>query len=199
MKRVIDKPYSTYCAHSAVTSNIEVKCPKCGGLGIISSDEKTAVFKCTVCGSLAREECVAYRYHVANRCKSCGRYYRVPVASERGRHFSILNVPCLYCGHIMPGEVLKKASALSCYCEIQNACEPFFGYELWFLAYYKNKPVWAVNREHLNYLIEYLSADLREKPAGYPMQNQADHLPAFMKAAKNREGLMKLLRKMLEK
>ena len=41
--------------------------------------------------------------------------------------------------------------------------EPYFGLELWFLTSFQGKPVWALNREHLAYLIGYLSADLREK------------------------------------
>ena len=54
------------------------------------------------------------------------------------------------------------------------------------------------NREHLAYLIDYLSADLREKPLGRAKKTQADHLPAFMKTAKNRERIVKLLKKLQE-
>ena len=62
----------------------------------------------------------------------------------------------------------------------------------------QGKPVWSLNREHLAYLIDYLSADLREKPLGIPRKTQADHLPTFMKTAKNRERIVKLLKKMQE-
>lgn len=60
-----------------------------------------------------------------------------------------------------------------------------------------NKLVWALNWEHLHYLIHYLSADLREKPfSTYSiMKTQADHLPTFMKTAKNRKGIVKALEK----
>lgn len=60
-----------------------------------------------------------------------------------------------------------------------------------------NKLVWALNWEHLHYLIHYLSADLREKPfSTYTiMKTQADHLPTFMKIAKNRKGIVKALEK----
>ena len=56
----------------------------------------------------------------------------------------------------------------------------------------------TLNREHLAYLIGYLSADLREKPLGRAKMTQADHLPTFMKTAKNRERIVKLLKKMQE-
>ena len=64
---------------------------------------------------------------------------------------------------------------------------------------FQGKPVWALNREHLAYLIGYLSADLREKPPGRAKMTQADHLPTFMKTAKNRERIVKLLKKLQEK
>jgi len=49
------------------------------------------------------------------------------------------------------------------------------------------------------YLIDYLSVDLREKPSGSQKKTQADHLPTFMKTAKNRERIVKLLKKLQEK
>ena len=67
------------------------------------------------------------------------------------------------------------------------------------MTFFQGKPVWALNREHLAYLIDYLSADLREKPLGRAKKTQADHLPTFMKTAKNRERIVKLLRQMQEK
>ena len=50
----------------------------------------------------------------------------------------------------------------------------------------------------ISYLIDYLSADLREKPLGRAKKTQADHLPTFMKTAKNRERIVKLLKKLQE-
>ena len=76
--------------------------------------------------------------------------------------------------------------------------EPYFGLELWFLTSFQGKPVWALNREHLAYLIDYLSADLREKPSGSQKKTQADHLPTLMKTAKNRERIVTLLKKLQE-
>ena len=99
----------------------------------------------------------------------------------------------------MSGEVHKTAEAFSYIGEIRDGREPYFGLELWFLTSFQGKPVWALNREHLAYLIDYLSAGLREKPPGSPPKTQADHLPTVMKTAKNRERIVKLLRKLQEK
>ena len=98
----------------------------------------------------------------------------------------------------MSGKVHKTVEAFSYAAEINKGKEPWFGLELWFLTSFQRKPIWAINREHLTYLIDYLSADLREKPTGRRKKTQSDHLPTFMKTAKNRERIVKLLEKMQE-
>ena len=188
-----------YSAYDALTSGIQVKCPKCHGTGVVTADEDNAYFRCLSCGHQVARDRTIYRYDVHNQCKNCGRYYRVDIEDEERQHFSVLHVACPYCGTTMPGEVHKTAEAFSYIGEIRDGREPYFGLELWFLTSFQGKPVWALNREHLAYLIGYLSADLREKPPGRAKMTQADHLPTFMKTAKNRERIVKLLRQMQEK
>ena len=120
------------------------------------------------------------------------------IEDEAKQHFPVLHVACPYCGATMPGKVHKTAEAFSYGAEIQGGKDPWFGLELWFLTSFQGKPVWALNREHLAYLIGYLSADLREKPSGRQKKTQADHLPTFMKTAKNRARIVKLLKKLQE-
>ena len=43
------------------------------------------------------------------------------------------------------------------------------------------KRVYYLNREHLAYLIDYLSADLREKPLGRAKKTQSDYDKALPK------------------
>lgn len=199
MSRIVDEPYFTYSAYSALTSGIQVKCPKCHGSGIVTADLNTAYFRCLSCGHQETCDRTIYRYDVHNQCKHCGRYYRVDIEEEAKQHFSTLHVACPYCGTIMPGKVHKTAEAFSYTGEIMDGREPYFSLELWFLTSFQGKPVWALNREHLAYLIDYLSADLREKPAGQMVtKTQADHLPTFMKTAKNRDRIVKLLKKLQE-
>ncbi len=197
MERIVDQPYYTYSVYSALKSELNVKCPKCHGFGVVTVGEDAAFFRCTNCGYTEEKDRTIYRYDVHNQCKSCGRYYRVDIQDADKQHFHVLHVACPFCGTVMPGKVHKTAEAFFHWGEIENGCDPFFGLELWFLSTFQNKPVWALNREHLAYLIDYLNAGLREKPAGYGvMRTQADHLPTFMKTAKNRERIVKLLKDM---
>lgn len=204
MKRVVDKPYYTYYLSGALSSGINVKCPKCHGFGVVTADKNTFFFKCTACGYAQKKERAIYSYDVQNQCKCCGRYYRVDIKDEDKQHFHVLNVACPFCATVMPGRVHRTKGAYYVMGDIKDGYEPYFGLELWFLSAFQGKPVWALNRKHLSYLIEYLDADLRESPAQYraqygTMRTQADHLPTFMKTAKNRGRIVKILREMQDK
>ena len=197
MKRTVDRNYFVNSTSAAFSTGIAVKCPKCQGLGVVKTDGYKAYFKCPNCATALTKERTNYRCDVHNQCPKCGRYYRVDIDEESKQHFPALRVACPFCGHMTAGKVHRTRQGFTYYSEVQNGLEPFFGFELWFLAYLGRKAVWSLNREHLNYLIDYLSADLRQKPAGYFSQHaQADHLPTFMKTAKNRERIVKLLQGM---
>ena len=197
MKRTVDRNYFVNSTSAAFSTGIAVKCPKCQGLGVVKTDGYKAYFKCPNCATALTKERTNYRCDVHNLCPKCGRYYRVDNDEESKQHFPAVRVACPFCGHMTAGKVHRTRQGFTYYSEVQNGREPFFGFELWFLAYLGRKAVWALNREHLNYLIDYLSADLRQKPAGYFSQHaQADHLPTFMKTAKNRERIVKLLQGM---
>ena len=44
MSRIVDEPYFTHSAYSALTTGIQVKCPKCHGAGVVTADEDTDLF-----------------------------------------------------------------------------------------------------------------------------------------------------------
>jgi uncharacterized Zn finger protein len=108
MKRTIDKLYNTYSVYTTSKTGINVKCPKCKGLGVVTADYYNAYFRCTVCFASKTKEFANYRYDVHNQCKECGRYYRVDITDKDKRHFKCLNVACPHCGYVMPGKVQKK-------------------------------------------------------------------------------------------
>ncbi len=203
MKRAIDKPHYTYSVISAIKSGIYVKCPKCNELGIVTADENMFYFKCTNCYASQTAERMIYEHKVENICKNCERYYRVKI-SDNNQYFPVLRVNCPYCSYVMPGKVQKYSSNgwyLYAGGNIRNGCEPLFGFELWFLTEFRGNLIWALNREHLTYLIDYLSADLREEPSPLygTVHTQSDQLPTFMKTAKNRDRIVKCFEAMLQK
>ncbi len=90
MSRIIDEPYFTYSAYNALTSGIQVKCPKCHGAGMVTADDDNAYFRCLSCGHQETRDRTIYRYDVHNHCKNCGRYYRVDIEDEAKQQFSVL-------------------------------------------------------------------------------------------------------------
>ena len=59
MRRIVDEPYFTYSAYDALTSGIQVKCPKCHGTGVVTADEDNAYFRCLSCGhQVARDRTI---------------------------------------------------------------------------------------------------------------------------------------------
>lgn len=197
MKRIIDQKYFTHTVYTANTMGIYVACPSCHGLAIVTADSQNAYLKCTKCSHTLSVDRTIYRYDVHNRCKSCEQYYRVDITDKKNQHFHSLHVACPHCGFIMSGNIHKTPLAYSYLGEIKHSCEPYFGLELWYLASFDSKAVWALNPQHLAFLIDYLDADLREKPLGNSLtKTQADHLPTFMKLAKNRKKIVKLLKEL---
>jgi uncharacterized protein (DUF983 family) len=92
MSRIVDKPYFTYSAYNALTSGIQVKCPKCHGAGVVTADDDNAYFRCLSCGHRMTQDRTIYRYDVHNQCKNCGRYYRVDIEDTAKQHFPVLHV-----------------------------------------------------------------------------------------------------------
>ena len=109
MSRAIDEAYFKYSVYSAMESGMQVKCPKCQGLGMITADEDNVYFKCTSCNHQKRYDRTIYRYDIHNKCINCGRYYKVDIEDETKQHFSVLNVACPHCGTQMQGKVNKTA------------------------------------------------------------------------------------------
>lgn len=201
MLRTIDSPYGTCSTASALRSGLMVKCPVCGGPGAVTADEETFSFCCELCHHVMRKPRAAFRRKVEGLCQGCGRYYRAHILEEDQNGSPVRRVACPYCGHAMDGRVQKVPSGwYTVWGTIQNGREPFFGLELWFLSSYRGRPVWALNRGHLTYLIGYLSAGIRERPlVGHLGRTQADQLPTYMKTAKNRSGILKCLERMQER
>lgn len=197
MKRFSDAGFYEFTPYTVSQTGIWVKCPACGGRGIVTSDYPDAEFRCTSCGAIKHKDLGNYRLSVHAQCKKCGKFFREDVSEDHKGNAA--HVACPACGAVVSGKIERVHKHNWHFYDVaaENSREPFFGYEIWFSGELDGKPVWALNREHLDYLINYLGAEIREKSV--PIRHQADHLPKFMKLAKNRDAIVKLLEKMREK
>lgn len=198
-KRFQDIPYHTFSFWSDMT----VVCPRCGKAGTVCLDQerKVACFQCESC--YEKREIVPgdHTTEITAQCTATGRYFRQAVAKDKVRGQKV-RVQCPYCEETVLGEVSDTGKRPVVVLEtVREAEDPYFHYPLYFQGRYRGKSVWALNRSHLQYLLDYLSADLRTVPPDFhetyqTMRSQSDRLPAFMKTAKNRAGIVKLLTKL---
>lgn len=74
----------------------------------------------------------------------------------------------------------------------------YFGLPLWLQIPCCGKVLWAHNKYHLKFLEDYVGSVLRER---HPNKNKtlASRLPTWIKEAKNREEVLKCIRKLKEK
>lgn len=202
-KRFHDVPIHTF----SFWSNIMVICPKCGHLGIVSFDkEKNIVyFHCQTCYLYEEKKtCGEDIYEVTGQCTSTGRYFKMSMLKQ-DIHGQKKKVRCPYCDEYVIGDVqLNNNNHIIVYKDIRNASDPYFNYPLYLQTSFRGKTIWALNQEHLQYLIDYLSANLRTVQSDYhevykTMRTQSDLLPSFMKLSKNREGIVKALKKLQSK
>lgn len=203
VKRFYDVPYHTF----SFWTNITVVCPKCGKAGTVhfDKDKNIAIFKCKSC--YAEKKAGSFGtdiFEATANCTSTGKYFRISVPDNK-IHGQKVRVKCPYCEESVIGNVSRAKNLQSVvFSGIRHAKDPYFHYSLYFQASFRGKTIWALNREHLQYLIDYLSADIRTvQPDFYEtyktMRSQSDRLPAFMKSAKNRDGIVKLLTKLQTK
>lgn len=171
-----------------------VHCPRCKKKATVYTDHirKQSEVKCSECHFTEK----AKKWYgltdlvVHQRCDTCGNWIDMRVRESKVR-FTHLRITCSGCGE----EKLYKPLKEKVYAGSHQAIDPYFGLPLWLQAAFGNYTLWAYNYEHLQFLRAYIGAKLREKN-GLSRRTLALKLPLFIKAAKNRNALLKLLDKL---
>ncbi len=80
----------------------------------------------------------------------------------------------------------------------QSPAHVYFNAKLWLQHSFKEDVFYAYNRKHLDYLENYISAQLREHKdrTGFTL---LEKLPKFYHEAKNRDALLKIIKKLKTK
>ncbi|AWB43636.1 hypothetical protein DCC85_04955 [Paenibacillus sp. CAA11] len=178
---------------------IDTVCPVCRSLAHVYKEETgEAAARCTKCTYRAAEE-PSYRYSANGVCSKCALWFNEELLDKRQFTQKYVHHLCPHCSSLNQVSVHRVPTYRSYHGEIRQGREPIFKLELYFLAYFKGKPVWAMNREHLNYLLAYISADIRQKPTGPVKRTPSYSLPKYMKEAKNREAMVKILNQLQRK
>ena len=195
-RRFTDAPQEYNVYSQLRRGGVLVRCPKCGGAAVLRLRGEDYRLTCEICRFSETRVPMKPVVAAQNACIACGRWFNLRLP-EQLAPYPLAKVACPYCRIEQTAPVRRIGF---------SGADVLDGLELYFKGAYRGHVVWALNREHLGYLIDYISAGLREKHlstngAGdwYVLQSgQAQRLPGWMKKAKNRDGLLKLLKKMRE-
>ena len=80
--------------------------------------------------------------------------------------------------------------------------DTYFGFELWLQIRCCGTSLYAFTQRHLKFIENYIEADLRERKQdefGWRNSSLASRLPQWIKSSKNREQLIKSIKKLKQK
>ena len=80
---------------------------------------------------------------------------------------------------------------------LNSPIDPFFGFDVWYQSETKYGILWAYNVDHLEVIESYIAEKLRSRN-GLPIRNNSigSRLPQWVKDAKNRDYLVKIIAKL---
>lgn len=112
------------------------------------------------------------------------------------RDKKVARLQCLSCGYNK--EVSMESEIVGHKVLNLSSANYFFGAELWLQHPFKDDVFVAYNGEELDYLKAYISAGLREHKDRTHF-TLLEKLPRFYHEAKNRDALLKIIKKLREK
>ncbi|WP_196808440.1 hypothetical protein [Dickeya chrysanthemi] len=196
VKRYVDRGFPLlYWA-----TEIEALCPKCGSAGVINGNpswrERWAIFSCQYCGHSLKTERDGWHGpvvgHSRRPCGQCGYQWVTKAVSFKNYAAikkSTTKAKCSKCNS------LNELTLSFLYAEpAYHAIDPFFGLELALKEDTRYGTVWVYSAEHLMHLKGYVSARVREN---HTMNSSYfSRLPAWIKSYKNREMVLKVIKKL---
>ncbi|MCE3074971.1 hypothetical protein [Chryseobacterium gwangjuense] len=189
MKKRYKQEYFNY--HDSIL----VVCPDCGKDAVVKNEYnyKQATLECSHC-DLRKSglNLIVYKAFVKLNCPICAHsiHYEQENLKEKPKN---VNVKCDECESGFQVQARSEKYLNSCIKEEGLIHDPIFGCPYYFQTDFKGKLFWAKNKEHLLEMENYVSSDLRTR-LPYRMR-MVERLPTFIKEAKNREALLKILQK----
>jgi transcription elongation factor Elf1 len=183
-------------------NNIIVKCPRCASQAVVKRAFESEfyyrdkrILECKNCYYSLREEVVKYIAYIDTYC--CNNEDKIEFESQ------LLNIKpekiklkCSICNEIKEFKPNIKEVPFKLNTDMALQRESAFNAEIWYQREFDQSIFWAYNLEHIDYLERYIKADLRERNNdGSGNGTMVSRLPKFVKKAKNREKLLKIIEK----
>lgn len=125
-------------------------------------------------------------------CPNCGKKAVTLIHDEK----QSVQLLCAHCGRNK--RISTKVSLYGITGHWRLPANAYFGAKLWLIHPFKNEVFWAYNEAHLTYLEAYIGASLREHKDRTHF-TLLEKLPKFYHDVKNREALLKIIKKLRDK
>ena len=171
-----------------------VHCPKCQGKATVLPYKDSWRLTCSKCFhvELSGHWYGSMTAYVSVKCREC--HHLLTRRTEVDGQWKKLKMKCENCG-----DECEYEASLSRHCMHDGLmCDTVFGLPLWLQKEFRDELFWAFNYEHLEMLEDYVKAKLRERgisPRNTIRKNSSmmSRLPEFIKSAKNRNEILKLI------
>ena len=150
--------------------HIDVVCPKCAKRAVVT-------------GGKPNQYLVEEEQNIRCACAHCGF---VAVLNDASKSTVFVN----------SRDVPVKSHVLY----FNSPCDPFFQFPVWYEIPTTHGSLWAYNEEHLTVIENFIADKIRSRN-GIALKNKsiASRLPVWASSAKNREYLVKTIKKFKEK
>lgn len=179
-------------------SEFVVECPKCNGEAWVTVDrpyfQGSGKLTCKNCMHSEKAiDLVRYKSIVKRNCDNCGKEFETIIPNQKEKVDEI-TIPCPHCGTTRTYKPKNEEYKIG-YQIKGRATDPIFNLALWFQADFRGDLFWAYNRDHLSEIKSYVTSKLRERQMA-TYTTMVERLPNFIKAAKNREALIKVIERL---
>lgn len=150
--------------------------------------------------------------HIDVVCPKCEKH--AVVTGGKPNQYSVeadhdIRCACSHCGFVSHFNDIAKSTVFtnsrgvavkSHILFFNSPCDPFFQYKVWFNMPTTYGFLWAYNLEHLNIIEKFIADKIRSRN-GLENKNKsiASRLPTWVSSAKNRDCLLKTIKKFKEK
>lgn len=182
--------------------SIDIKCPNCGLKASVRRNfeskyyyRDSKVLECKNCHYSKKENTVKYIAIVDSYC--CNNSNKIKFKSQIiNEKPEVIKLKCPVCNQIKEFKPKIEEIRFEFHSDGNNKTEAWFNTELWYQKEIGRNLFWAYNLEHIDYLQKYIQADLRERNSKVNVGGtMVTRLPMFVKEARNREKLLKIIEK----
>lgn len=190
----------------AFAERVLVVCPQCNGPALVTCKSRFSVpfrpesariqcLKCSFSRTSLSKWSGPMTGTIKRRCPVCGSWIKESMKLKRAMSRMAMTkaITCHSCGEKNKFPIRWKEDRFQ-----GTPTDPAYGLQLWLQIPCAGNVLWVYNKKHLQALNAYIASKLRERVGAMWVRKWSmfNRMPQWMKAAKNRESLLRGLRRL---